>query len=271
MIDTLRTFRAPFCAIAVAIVLSAGARHTLPAQSPSAPSPFLFATAPAVARAVTSFDAGYNERAFEPVAGERFEPRLSALLPLSRLVAVRAELAGASTVDHRSRVAGQAEAIVTPYHRGRFSLGAAVGMRHEYSGTNVGLARVAGARISGRSALAADLVLEHPYAAGRDAVDVITTVGAMRSVTATVWLGVEAVGSDLEGLVESDEAEGGATILVGPTAAFTIAERWRLVIGGGPVLRVTTNAPRIEPLGAGAPLVTPRTGYVMRTSLRLAW
>jgi len=220
---------------------------------------------------VTSLDAGYNARAFEPVAGERFESRASALVSLSQHLAVRADLTGASTLDHRTRLAGQAEAILTPFRRGSFSLSAAAGMRHEYSGTNVGLARVAAARFAGRSALSADLLLEHPYAAGRDAVDVITTVGAMRAVASRVWLGVEAVGSDLEGLVESDEAEGGATILVGPTAAFAVAERWRLVFGGGPVLRVTRSDPRIEPFAAGSPLVPSRTGYVIRTSVRLAW
>jgi hypothetical protein len=271
MADTPRTLRSRFYAIVTATLLSAGARQSLSAQSPLAPSPFLFATVPATARAVTTFDAGYNARAFEPVAGERFESRASALVSLSQRVAVRAELTGASTVDHESRLAGQAEAIVTPYRRGSFSVSAAGGMRHEYAGTNVGLARVVAARVSGQSALSADLLLEHPYATGRDAVDVITTFGAMRAVAPAVWLGVEAVGSDLEGFIESDEAEGGATILIGPTAAVAIADRWRLVIGGGPVLRATTSHPNIAPITPDPLFVAPRAGYVIRTSLRLAW
>jgi hypothetical protein len=62
--------------------------------------------------------------------------------------------------------------------------------------------------------VAAGVLLEHPYAAGRDALDLITSLGASHALTSTLWLGVEAVGSDLEGFWDSAEAGGGATLVV---------------------------------------------------------
>jgi hypothetical protein len=239
------------------------------AQTRAATSPFLFASlAPAPqGRVVTSLDAGYNERAFEPVAGERFEPRVGLMAPLSPLLAISAHLGFANTLDGAGRAAEQGELWVTPVRRAGLSLTGGVGMRHEYSGTTVGLLRIAGARATARSALAADVLLERPHAAGRDALDVITTMGFAHAIAPSVWLGVEAVGSDLEGLWDNDEAEGGATVLLGPTLAVAASARLRLVVGGGPVVRATRSTATAL-TGSGAERAT---GYVLRTSVRAAW
>ena len=241
------------------------------AQESHSGSAFLFASQPSSTQpaAMAAFDAGFNERAFEPVAGERWEQRANALLSLNAFVAVHGQLGLARTPNGAAQLAQQFEVLTTPLARGAFSLGANVGWRREYTGANVGLIRVVGARTTARSSIAADALLEHPYVAGRDALDVITTVGASRALSSRVWLGVEAVGSDLEGLFDREEAEGGATLLVGPTLAVGLAERWRLVVGGGPVLRVTSNAAP-TPMGV-SPLTPQASGYVLRTSLRVGW
>lgn len=251
----------------VALALLAGVSGSATAQSP-----LLFATqAPgATGRVVTSADAGYNERAFEPVAGERLEPRLSLVAMMSPRVSVHGQLAAASTLDHRARLSSQAELMVTPVRVRGIALGSSLGFRHEYSGANVGLARMVAGRATGQSVLAADVLLEHAFAPGRDALDVITTVGATRALSERVWLGVEAVGSDLEGLVESDEAEGGATVMFGPTLAVGVADRWRLVIGGGPVIRASTTLP-VDRVGATRSAANGQAGYVFRVSVRRGW
>jgi len=241
------------------------------AQLSHSGSAFLFASLPSSTQpaAMAALDAGFNERAFEPVAGERWEQRANAFLSLTSFVAVHGQLGFARTPTGATHLAQQYEILATPLARGAFSLGANVGWRREYTGANVGLLRLVGARTTARSSVAADALLEHPYAAGRDGLDVITTVGASRALSSRVWLGVEAVGSDLEGLFDREEAEGGATLLVGPTVAVGLAERWRLVVGGGPVLRVTNNATPM-PMGV-SPLTQQRSGYVLRTSLRVGW
>jgi hypothetical protein len=260
--------------IALSSAIAGGNGSPAGAQATTLQSPFLFTTLPPIARShiTAAIDAGYNARAFEPVAGERMESRASVLATLSSLIAVQGQVGGASTLDHRTRLAGQVEMMVTPLRRGGYSLGTDVGLRREYTGTTVALARMVGARTTSHSALAADVLLEHPYSADRDGVDIITTVGATRALMSNVWLGVEAVGSDLEGLWDSEEAEGGATVLVGPTLAVAVSDRWRLVLGGGPVLRATTSRTRVEVPYVQSPLfLGSRTGYVIRTSLRLAW
>jgi hypothetical protein len=91
------------------------------------------------------------------------------------------------------------------------------------------------------------------------------------ALSQSVWVGVEAVGSDLEGFFDDAEAEGGATVLVGPSIAVAISEHCRLVVGGGPVIRASSTSEAGPLHGAASPLGTQRSGYVMRTSLRLAW
>jgi hypothetical protein len=240
--------------------------------SAGAQSPFLFATQPPnpAVRVTTSADAGYNAQAFEPVAGERLEPRATLVAMLSPLLSVQGQLAVASTLDHRTRLSEQMELMVTPVRAGAIALASSVGFRHEYSGAKVGLARMVAARTTRGSAFAADVLLEHAFAPGRDAVDVITTVGATRALSRRVWLGVEAVGSDLEGLVESDEAEGGATVLIGPTVAVGVSDRWRLLLGGGAVIRATSSAP-INQVGPSFGVANGQGGYVLRASVRRAW
>ena len=176
-----------------------------PSQSGSA---FLFASQPSSTQptAIAALDAGFNERAFEPVAGERWEQRANALFTLNSLVAVNGQLGFARTPKGETRLAQQFEVLATPLARGDFALGANVGWRHEYTGANVGLLRLVGARTTTRSSIAADALVEHPYSTGRDELDVITTVGASRALSSRVWLGVEAVGSDLEGLFDREEA-----------------------------------------------------------------
>jgi hypothetical protein len=234
----------------------------------------LFATQPpsVTTRLTTSADAGYNARAFEPIAGERLEPRASLIATLSPLLSVSGQLGAASTLDHRTRLSDQVELMVTPLRRGTFSLASAIGTRHEYTGTDVALGRVIAARTTGASAFAADALFEHPFASGRDALDVIFTVGATRALTQRLWLGAEAVGSDLEGFWSEEEAEGGATLLIGPTMGVVVSDRWRMIVGGGPVIRATTNK-TLTGVETGSAFGTPngQAGYVLRISARRSW
>jgi hypothetical protein len=76
----------------IALLLAAGPGG-VQAQADAVASPLLLTTMPPPAHAgiVTSMDVGCNERAFEPLAGERLEPQASVLLPLSSAVAVLAQ------------------------------------------------------------------------------------------------------------------------------------------------------------------------------------
>jgi hypothetical protein len=102
---------------------------------------------------------------------------------------------------------------------------------------------------------------ERPLEQGRDAVDLLTTLG-WRHRFGPVHLGVEAVGEDLEGFWEGEEAEGGAKLFVGPSIHLAPAGRaWSASLCGGPILYATRSgrsSPAVRPLEATA------NGFTMR-------
>jgi hypothetical protein len=103
-------------------------------------------------------------------------------------------------------------------------------------GVNVLLARLVAGRHTDTWQLDGNLLFQKPLAADRDAVDLITSIGWTRRVANSVSLGFEAVGEDLEGFWESEEAEGGARLLVGPSVRVSPADRrWQLIATGGPL------------------------------------
>jgi hypothetical protein len=82
----------------------------------------------------------------------------------------------------------------------------------------------------------------HSFAEGRDAVDVTASAGASVGVTGPVRAGVEWIGTDLEGAVDHDEAEGGMRHFAGPTASVELLKK-RLSVVGGPAFGITRGAP----------------------------
>ena len=71
------------------------------------------------------------------------------------------------------------------------------------------------------------------FATGRDAVDLVATVGALWKLGSAVRLGAEYVGQDLEEIA-SAEAEGGSRHTVGPTLAFDLdGGRYQVAVGSG--------------------------------------
>jgi hypothetical protein len=93
---------------------------------------------------------------------------------------------------------------------------------------------VAASAYLGRVSLTLDVRAAHYFAAGRDALDVFVTAGALVRV-AMLRLGAEYVGEELE----SDDTDGstGGRHYFGPTAVlFLLADRLRLNVTGGAVL-----------------------------------
>ena len=83
---------------------------------------------------------------------------------------------------------------------------------------------------------------EHALTAGRDGVDVITSVGWAQRVTRAVSIGAEAMGEDIEGFWEKGEAEGGARVFAGP--ALHVAppgSKLQVSLVGGPMIHGTRN------------------------------
>jgi hypothetical protein len=98
-------------------------------------------------------------------------------------------------------------------------------MLHEASGVNVLLMRVVAGRSTESSHVFGNALFQKPLSSERDAVDVITSVGWARKITRAVSLGVEAIGEDFEGFWDSEEAEGGARLLAGPSLHISPGQR----------------------------------------------
>jgi hypothetical protein len=234
-------------------------------------TPFLFTVMPsggaAGATAYGYYELGYGERAFEPVAGDRLEQAVGVRANVGRSLMLLART-GVSSIDGATRVSPRAEVLVTrPVGRSvRFAAG--LGYGREYSRTDVMLARFGVGRSTSRSMVNGNLLLEKPMSGGRDAIDLITTVGAGRRFGSAVTMSVEAVGQDLEGFWDPEEKDGGARLMVGPSLSIAPpTARWQLTVGGGPIVRASrsdfsSGADRPLPLG---------NGYVIRSGVGFNW
>ncbi len=121
-------------------------------------------------------------------------------------------------------------------------IGGSLGFRREFNSDKVALARLTGAYDNLNWRVGANVRFEKAFATGRDGIDLISSVGVHRKITNQLFGGFEAVGQDLEGFW-SDDAEGGARLLVGPSLNYVPAvSRFSFTLCGGPIIYATRNA-----------------------------
>lgn len=241
------------------LVLAAAA--VLGAQQPA----FLHTITPGGARTFVNADLGYGERLFAGLGPERWEQRLGAQLALGSRFTLLA------SGGLRTSTGVELLANLLPTRSSGFAA-VGVGGMLDYTGSAVALGRVAAGFRGPQWEVAGNLRLERSLArtgARRDALDVITSVGVSRRFARPLRVGLEAVGEDLEGIFDPNEAEGGAKLMLGPTLAVAPNAHWQLVVGGGPVLRLSHS---MVTGGSSLPrdLIT-RSGYVIRSSVGYTW
>jgi hypothetical protein len=234
-------------------------------------TPFLFTAMPSAANGKTTafgyYELGYGERTFEPVAGDRFEQAVGVRAMFGSSITLLART-GVATFGGDTRVSPRGEVLYSRPVGRTVRVAAGVGYAHEYSRTDVMLARFGVGRASSRSMMHGNVLLEKPISSDRDAVDLITTVGAGRRVGSSVTVSVEAVGQDLEGFWDPAEKDGGARLMAGPSISIAPpTARWQLTVGGGPIIRATRSD---FSSGADRPLPT-RNGYVLRSAVGFSW
>lgn len=233
-------------------------------------TPFLFTVMPTAATKTAAYgyyEVGYGERTFEPVAGDRIEQAVGVRATLGSSLMVLART-GVSTFGGDTRVSPRGEVLYSRPVGKTVRLAAGVGYAREYSRTDVMLARFGVGRATSRSMMHGNLMLEKPMSGERDAVDLITTVGAGRKLGSAVTMSVEAVGQDIEGFWDPEEKDGGARLMAGPSIAIAPpAARWQLTLGGGPIIRATRSS---FDSGADRPLPS-RNGYVLRSAVGFNW
>ena len=234
-------------------------------------TPLLFSVTPAAGPSKSSafgyYELGYGERTFEPVAGDRLEQALGVRATIGSSVMLLART-GVSTVGGDTRVSPRGEVLYSRAIGSTVRITGGVGYAREYSRTDVMLARFGIGRTTSRTLISGNVMLEKPMSGERDAVDLITAVGAGRKLGSSVTLSVEAVGQDLEGFWDPTEKDGGARVMAGPTIAVAPpAARWQLTVGGGPILRAT----RSNFASAADRPLPARNGYVLRSAVGFDW
>jgi hypothetical protein len=234
--------------------------------------PFLFSVsiAPQTKQAVRfDYDVGIGERAFQSDTADQPEQRIGVQASYGRLTLLgRVGIAEGSGSSYQSSQSGEAlYSMLGP--ASPVTLAAGGGVLHEAGGVNVLLARVVAARDTNTSWLHGDMLFQKPLAAGRDAVDLITSVGWARKVTSGVSLGVEAIGEDLEGFWDSQEAEGGARLLAGPSLHVAPpGKRWQLIATGGPLFHPSDSGRSSDAI-RDLPPDTRRASYAFKASLSI--
>jgi hypothetical protein len=148
--------------------------------------------------------------------------------------------------DHLHPTFHQVEVIRPMLSAAALSVAAGGGIRQEWDGTRVLMARaLVGAPALGGT-LQGSLLIERALAPGtveRDSADVITTVGWSRSLNRRLGIGVEGIGQDLEGFWNPAEADGGARLLLGPS--LHVQSRggdWTASATAGPVFHTASPA-----------------------------
>lgn len=142
-------------------------------------------------------------------------------------------------------------------------IGMSLGFRREFNDDKVALSRITAAYESIGWRLGANVRFEKAFAEGRDAIDVISSIGVHHQIAGSFFAGFEAVGQDLEGFWETDEAEGGAKLLVGPSLNFVPpSSRFSFTLCGGPIIYATRSV--LEPNDYAVRELPASNGFTMK-------
>jgi len=234
--------------------------------------PFLFSVsaAPESKPAVRfDYDVGVGERAFQSDTANQPEQRIGVQATYGRLTLLgRVGIAEIGSAYQSSQSGEVLYSIAGPSRRVAFAAGG--GVLHEPTGVNVLLARIVAGHDSNGWGLNGNLLFQKPLAASRDAVDLITSAGWTRKLPHGVALGVEAIGEDLEGFWDPEEAEGGARLLVGPSLHVSPAgQRWQLIATGGPLFHPSDTG-RSSDAFRDLPPDTRRASYAFKAALSIS-
>ncbi|NOY76818.1 MAG: hypothetical protein GXO76_02990 [Calditrichaeota bacterium] len=214
-----------------------------------------------------NYDTNYGVRAIRPFGEDGVEQRAGVVYGITSnlsLLGVAGALIDRNSAVHAGSVQLELMQKILSQKDHFVNLAASVGFLREYLGTNVLMARLALGRDFGRFNLRGNAVFEKPFAKNRDPMDVITTAAVGYRIFPWLWGGIDAVGEDLEGFFEPDEAEGGAKLMVGPTVQMHFSSKMQMRLGAGPIFYLTKSTPISE-----APRYLPpgKSGYTIRVSM----
>lgn len=144
-----------------------------------------------------------------------------------------------------------------------FRLGAGLGASRDWSNVKSAISRVVLSFDQRKWRATGNLRFEKAFDSSRDELDFISSMGFQCRLAPALFLGFEAVGQDLEGFWDKEEAEGGAKLMLGPSINLNPQNsKLSFSIAGGPVFYATRSniiaSEAVRELGASA------NGYSIR-------
>jgi hypothetical protein len=121
-------------------------------------------------------------------------------------------------------------------------LGAGLGLSRDWTNVKSAVSRITASFDKPNWRLGGNLRFEKAFDNTRDKMDFISSLGFQHRIAARWFLGFEAIGQDLEGFWEEDEAEGGAKLFIGPSLNLSPAHsNLSFSLAGGPVFFATRS------------------------------
>ena len=210
------------------------------------PEPFLFSTTtltPEDLKWSMDYSSSYGERVSGPFGYDGIGQQLAVKGYLGNRFTCYANTSFGFSSGAQVLSAQQAE-IIRDLFGGKKSMGLRIGLgigvQRDYVNVKSLLSRVTASFDAPRWKIGGNLLFEKAFAKDRDDIDVISSLGFHYCLLGRLYGGMEAVGEDLEGFWEKDEAEGGAKLLIGPSLNMTSNNsRISFSISGGPVVYAT--------------------------------
>jgi hypothetical protein len=214
------------------------------------PQPFLFTINtlnPAARGWSLNYNGGYGERTVTPLGYDGLDQNIGVKGYLGAKFNLIASMGIGFGNKGDTKSLQQAE-VMRDFIGGNvpmgFRIGASLGFRREFNSDKVALSRIMAAYENPGWKFGANVRFEKAFDKDRDDIDVISSLGVHRQISGQLFGGIEAVGQDLEGFWEKDEAEGGARLLVGPSLNYApIASRFSFTLCGGPIIYATRSTP----------------------------
>lgn len=148
----------------------------------------------------------------------------------------------------------------------RFGLG--FGVNRDFTNVAAIFSRVTAYFEAASWRIGGNLRFEKAFSSSRDDIDLITSLGFHHRIAGNLYAGIEAVGEDLEGFWDKEEAEGGAKLLLGPSVSMAPANsRFSFTVSGGPVFYATHSQVMASEAIRDIGTIGTQNGYTIRAML----
>lgn len=240
-----------------------------PTSSLAQPQPFLFTinTLNPAARAWSfNYSGGYGQNTVTPLGFDGVDQDFAVKGYLGNKFTLNASLGAGFATSGNIQTIQQAE-VLRDFIGGNtptgFRIGTSLGFRREFNNDAIAFSRLTAAYENVLWKVGANVRFEKAFDKNRDGLDIISSIGIHRQISGQLFGGLEAIGQDLEGFWQSDETEGGARLLVGPSLNFApLGSRFSFTLCGGPIIYATRSVATINQFAVRE--LPSTNGYTMK-------